>query len=145
MKTEKEKKSSTTAVVSREQAISEVRKFVYFHDDLQVGKLDEDEDLEEKYPHIVSALMRGLLVIDEKQNPIFTPTTEIEGLDVINFRTRIKPMDNAAITKGLDLSKNTGEFILRCISFLSQQPKGVVNALNKYDYKVVEQISTLFL
>lgn len=136
-------------VISLSQAVNEVRDFVYYHDELQMGKLDDEDLVVERYPNIVNAIQIGLLVIDEKMNPIYTLKDAVGedevSVNVINFRTRIKPMENANITKNLDISKNQWEFLLRCISFLTQQPKGVINNLSKYDFKTIEQICTLFL
>lgn len=146
---DKEKAKGNKNVISLEQAAKEVREFVYFHDEVQKNKLDDDDAIIEKYPNIVSAVERGLLVIDEKKNPIYTLSTPVgEGenmVDKIVFKTRLKPMDNAAISKGLDIGKNQYEYILRCTSYLADQPKGIINALSKYDQKTVDQICTLFL
>ena len=126
-------------------AVSEVRDFVTHHNEMDFGKLDEDDAVIEKYPNIVSALQAGLLVIDEKKNPVYTLRDSIEGVDNIVFKTRVKPMEASAISKGLEISKNQYEYILRCVAHLTQQPKGVINNLSKYDFKVIEQICTLFL
>lgn len=138
-----------TQVVSTKQAVKEAREFIYFHDDLKVGKLKNDDDVITDSPYIVSAIERGLLVINENKVPVYELTKPIgEGdhiVSKIEFKTRIKPMENAAITKGLDISKNQFEYILRCNCYLTGQAKGVFDNFEKYDLKVIEQICSLFL
>lgn len=136
-------------VISLEQSENEIRDFIYFHDELQSGKLDEEGEVDSKYPNLVHALRSGLLVIDENKNPVYTlkkPIGEGElGISKVEFKTRIKPLDSANISKGLDISKNQMEYILRCYCYLTGLPKNALDNLSKYDYKVIEQICTLFL
>src|SRR5690606_18376051 len=96
-------------VVSTEQAVKEAREFIYFHDELKIGKLKNKDDVIADSPYIVSAIERGLLTINENKSPVYELTKAIGDGDntvsTIEFRTRIKPMENANITKGLDISK----------------------------------------
>jgi len=145
---EEKTKTNRTEVVTLQQAIKELRAFIYFHDELKVGKLEDDDVLVNENNYIISAIQKGLLTI-ENNIPTYTLLKPIgEGdisVDKINFRTRIKPMDNARITQGLDISKNQFEYILRCNCFLTGQSKGIYNSFEKYDLKVIEQICSIFL
>lgn len=131
----------------KEVAVKELQGFVEKWDD----RKKEDFEIESDYPHLIKAMQSGHLVIDENKKPVFTLKYPIktdeggDGLSVIDFRTRIKPDDLANITKGLDIGKNQVEYSLRCMAYLTKQPKGILNKLEKFDFKVVEQISTIFL
>lgn len=142
------KKMKNQQKIPTEQAIKEVRAFVGFHDELAIKPTTTDDEVEEKYPNIVDAITRGNLIFSDKQVPTLTLAYPIKGeeseITTINFKTRIKPVDNANITKGMDVSKNSGKYVLKCLAYLTMEPEGVINALEKYDYKTVEQICTVF-
>lgn len=134
-------------VVSKEIAIAELQQFVEKWDD----KKKEDWQIEQDYPDVLKAMQLGLLVLDKDlkpkltlKNPILTDEGNV-ALDTIEFRTRIRPQQLSDIMKGLDIGKNQIEYTLRCFSFLTQQPKAMIDKLEKFDYKVIDQISTVFL
>lgn len=134
--------------VATEMAIKEVRDFVETYDD---GKRKEDWQIENDYPQLLRAVELGLLVFDDKKKPTLTLKEPIMNddnevsVDVITFRTRIKPTQLAEVMKGVDLSKNQLEYSLRCIAYLTGQAKGMLDKLGKFDYKVIDQVSTVFL
>lgn len=133
--------------MSKEMAVSELQQFVEKWDD----KKKEDFEIEQDYPHLIQAMQDGFLVLGEDLKPSFQLKYPIltdgggDGLSKIDFRTRIKPDDLTNITKGLDIGKNQMEFNLRCLAYLTRQPKAMLNKLEKFDYKVVEQICSIFL
>lgn len=133
--------------VTKEIAIKEMQKFVEKYDDKQ----KEDYEIENDYPTAIEAITRGLLVFDNESNPTYTlkdPIRNSEGdiaVDKIDFRTRIKPQQLSDIMKGLDISKNQIEYTLRCLAYITKQPKAMLDKFEKFDYKVIEQVSTVFL
>ena len=142
-----DKKSETEDVVSKEIAIQELQSFVEKWDD----KKKEDWQIEQDYPDVLKAMQLGLLVLDKDLKPKYTlryPILTDEqnvALGEVEFRTRIRPQQLSDIMKGLDIGKNQIEYTLRCFSFLTQQPKAMIDKLEKFDYKVIDQISTVFL
>ena len=110
----------------------------------------EEWKVEEDYPQVLKAIQKGLVVIDKDKNPVFTlafPIGEKGGtLNVteIKFRTRIKPSDLSNITKGLNVAKQQVEYTLRCLAYITGEPKAMLDKFDKFDYKVIEQISTVF-
>lgn len=142
-----DKKSETEEVVSKEIAVQELQSFVEKWDD----KKKEDWQIEQDYPDVLKAMQLGLLVLDKDLKPKYTlryPILTDEqnvALGEVEFRTRIRPQQLSDIMKGLDIGKNQIEYTLRCFSFLTQQPKAMIDKLEKFDYKVIDQISTVFL
>lgn len=136
-----------TEKLTNEQAVKEVQKFVEKYDD----KKKEDWEIENDYPHVIEALKLGLLSFNEESKPFYKlkyPIKNEEGevsVTDIDFRTRIKPNDLANVMKGLDISKNQIEYTLRCLSYITKQPKAMLDRFEKFDYKVIEQVSTVFL
>ena len=142
-----DKKSEIEEVVSKEIAVQELQSFVEKWDD----KKKEDWQIEQDYPDVLKAMQLGLLVLDKDLKPKYTlryPILTDEqnvALGEVEFRTRIRPQQLSDIMKGLDIGKNQIEYTLRCFSFLTQQPKAMIDKLEKFDYKVIDQISTVFL
>lgn len=133
--------------VTKEIAIKELQDFVEYHTDV---KKPEDQ-IEDHYPQLVKAVELGLLSFDEKQKPTFKlkePIKNDDGdisVEEITFRTRIKPTQLSDIMKGVDLTKNQIEYSLRAHAFLTGQAKAMLDKFSKFDYKVIDQISTVFL
>ena len=134
-------------VVEREIAVKEIQKFVEKFDD----KKKKEDEIENDYPHVIEAVCQGLLVFSGDSIPKFKlkyPIKNEEGeiaVTDVDFRTRIKPGDLANIMKGLDIAKNQIEYTLRCLSYIIKQPKAMLDKFEKFDYKVIEQVSTVFL
>jgi hypothetical protein len=132
--------------VSKEIAIKEVQKFI--RDEADLDK--KDHEIESDYPQIIRAVELGLLIF-ENGKPKFTlknPIKNDEGdiaLGEITFRSRIKPTQLAEIMKGVDLTKNQLEYSLRAHAYLIGQPKAMLDKFSKFDYRVIDQISTVFL
>lgn len=139
---------NTNEVIPLDLAVIEMAKFVAFHE-------DEDEktseEIQEKYPQAIKALVSGNLVFNDDYVPVYNLVNPILNDDKevsykeIKFRTRIYPLDLARITKGMQVSKEQMLYIVKCISYVSGMPEAIVNKLSKKDYKVVEQVSTVFM
>ena len=133
--------------VSKENSIIEVQNFILKYDE----RKKEDWEVENDYPHLLDAVQEGLVVFDENSKPIQTLKTPIKNendevaVSEIEFRTRIKPNDLANIMKGVDISKNNVEYILRAQSYIIKQPKAMLDKFGKFDYKVIEQICSVFM
>ena len=133
--------------VSKENSIIEVQNFIFKYDE----RKKEDWEVENDYPHLLDAVQEGLVVFDENSKPIQTLKTPIKNendevaVSEIEFRTRIKPNDLANIMKGVDISKNNVEYILRAQSYIIKQPKAMLDKFGKFDYKVIEQICSVFM
>lgn len=133
--------------VSEEIAIKEIQKFVEEFE----GVKKDDWQVKDHYPQMLQAIQEGNLVFDDKSKPRLTlkqPIMNDDGevsLSEIDFRTRIKPTQLAEIMKGVDLSKNQLEYSLRAISYLTKQSRVMLDKFGKFDYKVIDQIATVFL
>jgi len=134
-------------VLTEKLAVKELQKLILAFNFEKV----EDYKILEDYPQVVTAIKKGLLVFDEKNLvpkynlafPVIKDSDET-SVKVVNFRTRIKPLDMISITKGLNMAKQQQEYILICLSYLSGLSKGELNLIEKFDYKVIEQVSTIF-
>lgn len=133
-------------VVSKEIAVQEILEFVHQNGHRKV----QLEDIEENYPLMVEKVMNGQLQLEGK--PVLkleTPIKNEEGEEIQNeveFKhTRIKPSQMSGITKGLDLKKDPFGFIVRCTSFLLGEPVAMLDKLSKNDYKVIEEMTPVFM
>lgn len=150
----KEKKESTKKtnalgckdVIEKYVAVIEFQKFIKFwtHEET------EDWKIEDEYPQVLKAMQKGLINIDKDSKIVYTlafPINSEEGnfnLTEISFRTRIKPSDLSRITKGLNIVKQQVEYTHRCLAYVTGEPKPMLDRFDRFDYKVIEQISTVF-
>ena len=134
-------------VVSKENAIKEIQAFVLKYDE----RSKEDWEIENDFAYLLDAVQDGNVIFGEDLKPKLTLKTPIKNEDgeisvsEINFKTRIKPLDLANIMKGVDIAKNNVEYILRAQSYLIMQPKAMLDKFGKFDYKVIEQLSSVFM
>lgn len=134
-------------VISEEIALNELESFAA----KWIKKKESKEVLKESYPDILESIMTGNLVIDENKVPIYTllhPILNSEGqvsVSNVNFKTRIKPTDQANIAKGLDLKTESFMFSLRCISHIIGQPIAMLDNFEKEDYTVIRELSAVFM
>lgn len=134
-------------VIVEEVAIKELQKYVetFKHEEVEDWKIKDD------YPQLLKALRKGLVEFDKDMKPSYKlafPIKTDEGniaVSDITFRTRIKPSDLANITKGLDVPKHQFEFIIRSLCYITGETKTMLDKFDWFDYKVIEQISTVFL
>lgn len=134
-------------VLPKETAIADIINFVAKWDE----KTKTEDEILEGYPDMIDALMSGDLTIDENLKAEYRLTTPIlndkqeVAYELIKFRTRIKPTDLAEITKGMNISKQQHLYLLKCMSYITGLPVPTCDKLTKKDYRVLDQISTIFL
>ena len=139
--------STANQVIPTDLAIKEIQDFVTKFD----YKAKKDWEVKDDYPNMLQAVEEGLLSFDDKKKPTYKLRFPIKNdkkeiaIDTLNFRTRIRPQELSTVMRGLDISKNQIEYTLRCFAFLTGQPIAVIDKLEKFDYKVMEQVSTVFL
>lgn len=134
-------------VIDHDVAISEIQKFV----DKWTHEFVEDYQIEDDYPQLLKAIKKGLVKFDDDIIPSYTlafPLLTDEGNiglgKVDEFKTRITPNELARITKGLNVAKQQVEYIIRCLCHITSLNRGYINKIDKFDYKVIEQLSTVF-
>lgn len=133
--------------IPKETAIEEIKKFVY--ENLDVKK--QDYEIESDYPQMLKAVELGLLTFDDKNHPTLVlkePIKNDDGdvsLSEVKFRNRIKPSQLKEIMKGLDIQKNQVEYVQRQLAYISMQSVAMLDKFSRFDYKVIDQISTVFL
>lgn len=139
---------ATKNLMSEEQALQELTAFVNHHSLIEKSAEEVKEDLN----IALIALQNGSLVIDQDFKPVLKlkqPIKTEEGnvdLDKIEFLTRVLPKDHIRLSKGLNLQKDQMEYMQKCIAHLSQLPVyGYLNKFCKFDYTVMQQISTVFM
>ena len=137
-------------VISTELAVSELKKFLKTHllKEDRRGKLT-DEFIEEEYADVLFAIEEGNLVfVDNK--PVFTlfePLLNDEGqpsVTEISFRARIKGADKVMLMNGIDPKKQLGDYMIKIISFITQQPQPLVKRFGQQDFDVLNQICSVF-
>ena len=134
-------------VVEKDIAVKEVQKFVEKFKDVRI----KDFEIEDEYEHLVTAVEDGYLSFKEDSKPVYRlkyPLKDDQEQDVLTeisqFKTRIRPYELDEIMSGLDVKKKPVEFALRIMSFFTMQAKALINKMEKCDYRVIEQLSTVF-
>ena len=131
--------------ISKEQAIQEIQALVYEHT-FENKTIDE---IEKDYSQLIKAVVDGKCILGEKPTfELYKPITDDEGnvsASIIEFKTRIKPLAMASLTKGVDMSKETYMAVILMNCHLSGLAKGLYNNLSKIDEKVVSQLCSIFL
>lgn len=139
-------------LISEEVAVQELTAFV------KEWVEDYEELVEEKnithikkfMPKAYKALLGGDLVLEDNK-PVYTlnvPATDVKGevfLRVITFKTRIPPMDQAAILKGIDIKIDQYSAMLQNIAFITGLALPILNNLDKRDYDTIVEIASLFM
>lgn len=133
--------------IPTEVAIKEIQDFVY--ENLDIKK--QDFEISQDYPQMLKAVEQGYLTFDENNHPTLVlkePIKNAEGVisvSEIKFRNRIKPSQLKEIMKGLDIAKNQIEYLHRQLAYITFQPVAMLDKFSKFDYKVIDQIATVFL
>ena len=135
-------------VISQEIALSEL---VDFMNEYSLLPTDSDEITENTDLKIVLlAIQKGLLKFEDHipvytlRNPLQNDKGEQSVIEV-TFKTRIFPKELIKLSKGINVSKDPMSFSLRCIAYLCGESESIVNKFSKFDYSVVQQISTVFM
>ena len=132
--------------ITKEVALDDLEKFVNAYSKKPV----ERNALEEGYPDVLDAIMEGNLTFDEQQVPklkLSVPVKNEEGgisLSELDFKTRVKPTDKAALGKGLSNTTDILTYQLRVTAHIIGQPIAMLDRLSPYDYDVVSQVSAVF-
>jgi hypothetical protein len=135
-----------STVISEEVALQELESFVNTFVKKPVGI----EMLKETYPDMLDAIVDGYLSFDEDGLPILKLKQPIKSesgnivLSEITFKTRIKPTALASIAKGIDLKNDALTLQLKMVSYIIDQPVAMLDKFGKYDYDVINQVSTVF-
>lgn len=104
------------------------------------------EEVATGYIDCVDALMDGRLVINENKEPVYTLSKPVGDKSEITFKTRIKPSDAANIADGFDVQKQRAKYGLRMICHVAGiATVNELDMLEKDDYDVVSQLSTVFM
>lgn len=131
--------------ISKEQAIQEIQALVFEHT-FENKTIDE---IEKDYSQLIKAVVDGKCILGEKPTfELYKPITDDEGnvtTSIVEFKTRIKPLAMASLTKGIDMSKETYMAVILMNCHLSGLAKGLYNNLSKIDEKVVSQLCSIFL
>lgn len=111
----------------------------------------EDKKIKKDYPQVLSALLSGALSIQEGvpvyklKNPI-TFKTGVVDIDTITFKTRITVSEKESIAKKSDLKEDPLGYSYACMAHvMNLHSKAYLNKVEKYDFKVCEQLATLFV
>jgi len=140
-------KNENKELVSEEIAIPELRNYLNSH---LIGIELTDEDVKESYGATLIAVKKGLLTLKDGlanyklQEPLKNEEKE-DVLTDVTFKTRIRPNELSNLSKGLNLSKDTFQFALKCTAFIISQPVGYLNKLGKFDYTVIQQLAAVFI
>jgi hypothetical protein len=133
-------------VISKEVALGELETFI----NKFVKKPAPKEEFEETYPDILEAIMDGFLSFKEDGIPLLKLKDPIKLEDgsilisEINFRTRIKPTTLADLAKGLHPQKEVFTLQLRMTAYIIDQTMSMLDKFERYDYDVINQVSTVF-
>lgn len=132
--------------VAEDVAIKDVKDFV---DEINDTDLDLEE-VKEKYPKILKAVMLGLLVLGDEpltyelREPIKNPAGETTVTE-LTIRTRILPDNQKSLVKGLNMKTDKFEFGLRSMAYIIGQPVAMLSKFGRNDYKLIEELTELFL
>lgn len=132
--------------VSEEVAVNDVLEFVSKYN----KKVKDGDKVLDLYPDVVDAVRLGNLDLskDLPQLKLIDPIKNTDGdvvLDVVTFKTRMKPSDHRRVAKGIDVSKDQLLFGHRCIAFIIDQEVAMLDKIEKDDYRVCDQLSNLFI
>lgn len=140
-------KETQKAVLSEEIALNELESFI----NEWVEKPESKDKLRETYSNIFDALVSGNLVIDEEKNPVYklvNPVKNDKGevaKDEATFKTRISPINQARLGKGLNIQLDQLQFGLNCVCYIISEPINMVDKFSKKDYNAIREIASVFM
>lgn len=132
------------STVDKETALADFDRFTTAMDlDVDTTEMDQDDvkSLEDMKGQIIKSMMRGNLVIDDKGQPVFTPT----GMDEPNALTFHEP--TGASLMSMDRRKS-GEDVGKMTVIMADMTKTTANtfsAMPYRDFKVCSAIVAVFL
>jgi hypothetical protein len=133
-------------IMTESKGLAELRVFL---EDYVFEKL-EDKKIKKDYPQVLSALLSGKLVLGEEvvytlRQPICFKTGVVD-IDTIKFKTRITVTEKENLAKNQDIKDNPLAYSYACMAnVMNLQSKAYLNKVGKYDFKVCEQLATLFV
>lgn len=133
-------------LVNEEVALNELEVFI----NEWVENPEPKDKLKEFYPNMFEALVNGNLVIEDKK-PTYNLVKPVENtkgevsVSTLNFRTRVSPVNQANLAKGLNLQTDELNYALNCICYIIDQPKAIVDHFRQKDYSTVREICSLFM
>lgn len=135
-------------IISEELAIQELTAFYNNHSLIE----KEENEVKDELNIALIALKNGLLKFNSNYEPVYTLKTPLlnDNGDVtmseISFKTRIFPKDHIALSKGLNVQRDSMEYMQKCIAHLANlATPAYLNKFSKFDYTVIQQISTVFM
>lgn len=142
MESLQEKNAMTT-----EMACQELSKFL----EEEIFEVLDEKQIKKKYPQVISALVSGDLILQGDQpeytlkEPILFKSGEVDLTKVV-FRKRITVSEKTKISKGIDMQNEPLAYSFACMAFLMKlQSSAYLDKFGKYDLKVCEQLSTVFV
>lgn len=134
----------TENTVSKDMAFSEFERFTTAMDlDVDIAEMDQDDvkTFKEVRDQLIKSMMRGNLVIDEKGQPVFTPS----GMPEANALTFHEPTGGTLMS--MDRRK-VGEDISKMVIVMTEMCKTtdkVFSSMPNRDFKVCSAIVAVFL
>lgn len=135
-------------VIPFDIALQEIKAFAEYHKDEELT----DEKVKEDYPDLIKAKQLGVLDTTDAKRPVLQLRepikTESGAIDTstINFRTRLKPSDQERLAKGIDFAKDGVKYTNICRAYFAQLASPLLlDSLSKFDLKVIDQASALFM
>jgi len=133
-------------VMSEENALNELDLFVKEW----VEKPIEKEELKKSCPSMFEALISGNLVIQDNipTYKMVEPVKNIKGeisVSDITFKTRISPVNQANLGKGLNIKTDDLMYTLNCVCYIIGQPKEIVDHFRSKDYNTICEIASFFM
>jgi len=131
-------------VVDKVTALADFDRFTDLMDlDVDVSEMDQDDikNFEEMKGHIIKSMMRGNLIIDEKGQPVFTPT----GMGDENALTFHEP--TGATLMSMDRRKSGQDVgkMLVVMTEMTRSSDGTFSTMKNRDFKVCSAIVAVFL
>ena len=132
--------------IAEDVALAEVKTLA---EDFAIAEIT-DQEVAAKLPQVILAVRLGLLVIAGEtitytlKTPIIADSGAV-ALSEITVKTRMPYIEAKKIMKEADQVRDAVEYNLRMMGFMVGQPAAMVYKLSKFDYKVIEQLTSLFL
>lgn len=141
------KKMNKEQKISDELAEIEVLNFI----NNWVEKPISLEQVATDYPNILDAVKYGRLVFSEDfvpkyqlQSPIKNDSGEV-SISEVEFKTRISPLNQARLAKGLNITTDQLQFLLVCVAYIIGKTVQELDKFSKKDYNTVREIASVFI
>lgn len=140
-----------TLTIATDVAIQELTVFLKKHlsKEFRRGKMT-DEKIKDDYIDVIEAIEDGFLVFDEAGKPTYNLQHPIkndkdeEVVKSVSFRSRIKGADRTVLMNGIDPKKQLGDYMIKVISYMTQESPEIVKKFEKEDFDVLNQLCSVF-